>query len=116
MFETQEMQSTTHPMEDECPLFTSRHGHHSAVWCIEGFFLPKLCVACATERLEGKEELGVHTSKVLSEFKALLSVAGDDSSCRLIQVLHEDQRVLEHLCGLLFGELNYCITLSPSSI
>ena len=101
----EEMQPKTQPLEGDCPLFTSRHVHHSAVWCIQGFSLPKLCVACATERLEGKGELSVHIKKVLSEFQALLSVAINDSgSCRLSDVLNRDKRVLEHLCGLLFGE------------
>ena len=99
------MQSSSRSLEEDCPLFTPRHGHHSAVWCIEGFSLPKFCVACATERLEGKEELGVHVKKVLSEFRALLSVVGDGGRSRLCEVLCGDKRVLEHLCGLLFGEL-----------
>ena len=62
-------------------------------------------MACATERLEAKDELQVHVKKVLSEFQALLSVSGDSdrSGCRLCGVLTRDRRVLEHLCGLLFG-------------
>ena len=97
--------SKAQPLDRECLLFTSRHAHHSAVWCIEGFSLPKLCVACATERLEAKDELQIHDKKVLSEFQALLSVTseGDKSGCRLCGVLTRDRRVLEHLCGLLFG-------------
>ena len=96
-----EMQSKAQP---ECPLFTSRHAHHSAVWCIDGFSLPKLCVACAIERLETKDELQVHVKKVLSEFQALLSVSeSNGSGCRLCVVLTRERRVLEHLCGLLFG-------------
>ena len=75
------------------------------MWYIEGFSLPKLCVACATERLEAKDELQIHVKKVLSEFQALLSASskGDRSGCRLCGVLTRDRRVLEHLCGLLFG-------------
>ena len=90
-------------MEVESPLLTSRHVHHSAVWCIDGFSLPKLCIACATERLEDKRELGVHLRKILSEFQALLSVSRDGGSCKLSEVLNRDQRVMEHLCGLLYG-------------
>ena len=61
-----------------------------------------MCVACTTERLEDK---GEHVKKVLSEFQALLSVAVNDSgTCRLSDVLNGDKRVLEHLCGLLFGK------------
>ena len=58
------------------------------MWCIEGFSLPKLCVACATERLETKDELQIHVKKVLSEFQALLSASseGDRSGCRLCGV------------------------------
>ena len=92
-------------MEVESPLYTLRHVHHSAVWCIDGFSLPKLCVACATERLEDKGELGVHLRKILSEFQALLSVARDGGSSKLTEVLNRDQRVLEHFSGLLYGEL-----------
>ena len=95
------MQSKAQP---DCPLFTSRHAHHSAVWCIDGFSLPKLCVACAIERLETKDELQVHVKKVLSEFQALLRVSDSNGSgCRLCVVLTRERRVLEHLCGLLFG-------------
>lgn len=102
-----EKMSQTQPLDVECPLFTARHAHHSAVWCIEGFSLPKLCVACATERLEAKDELQVHVKKVLSEFQALLSVfdEGERGGCRLCGVLTRDRRVLDHLCRLLFGTL-----------
>lgn len=96
--------SKTQPMEGDCPLFTSRHTHHSAVWCIDGFSLPKLCVACATERLENKGELTVHVKKILSEFQALLSAASGGGGRSLTLVLNGDQRVLEHICGLLFGK------------
>ena len=99
------MQSKTQPVAEDCPLFTSRHAHHSAAWSIEGFSLPLFCVACATERLEGKGELSVHVRKVLSEFQALLNTSGGEGGgCRLTEVLCGEQRVLEHLCGLLFGE------------
>ena len=98
-----EMRSKTQSLDRECPLFTTRHAHHSALWCIEGFSLPKLCVACATERLEAKDELQVHVKKVLSEFQALLSVSSNSGGCRLSTVLSRERRVLEHLCGLLFG-------------
>ena len=101
--------SKAQPLNRECPLFTTRHAHHSAVWCVEGFSLPKLCVACATERLEARDELLVHVKKILTEFQALLNVSSDSnrSSCRLCGVLTRDRRVLEHLCGLLFGMLLY---------
>lgn len=99
------MQSTSQALVGDSPLLTSRHVHHSAVWTIEGFSLPIFCVACATERLEGKGELSVHVKKVLSEFQALLSVSSNEGgSCKLKEVLCGDQRVFEHLCGLLFGK------------
>ena len=60
-------------------------------------------MACATERLEAKDELQLHVKKVLSEFQALLSVSSDSGGCRLTNVLNRERRVLEHLCGLLFG-------------
>ena len=77
------------------------HAHHSAVWTIPGFSIPRLCIACATERLETKGELTVHVKKVLNEFRALLG-SGDGE---LFQALSSDNRVLEHLCSLLFGML-----------
>ena len=86
---------------EECPLFTSRHAHHSAVWTIPGFSVPKLCIACATERLEDKGELSVHLKKVLGELRALLGASGSTSS--LLNTLSSDKRIIEHLCSLLFG-------------
>lgn len=84
----------------DCPLFTARHAHHSVVWCIPGVSLPTLCIACATERLENKGELGIHVKKVLGELQALL----DSSSGKLLEILNTDRRVTEHLCGLLFSK------------
>lgn len=84
----------------DCPLFTAKHAHHSAVWTIPGFSVPQLCVACATERLESREELAVHVKRVLAEFRALLRT----SNSAFFQTLSSDKRVLEHVCNLLFGK------------
>lgn len=85
-----------------CPLFTSRHGHHSAVWTIPGFSIPRLCIACAIERLENASELFVHVRKVLAELRALLGTGeGRDG---LLQTLSSDRQVLDRLCCTLFGE------------
>ena len=56
--------------EPACPLFTDRYSRHSSSWCISGFTLPVFCIACVTERLEGKGELSVNLKKILSEIKA----------------------------------------------
>ncbi len=64
--------------------------------------MPRVCIACAIERLESSSELFVHVRKVLGEFRALLG-AGEDSRS-FVQMLSSDKRVLEHLCYLLFGE------------
>ena len=98
-----------------CPLLTARHAHHSAVWCVTGYSFPKLCIACATERLENhsKGELSIHIKKILGEFQALLSSAAhacNSSEQSFFSVLSTDSRVVEHLCGLLFGE-KYTISL-----
>lgn len=85
---------------EECPLFTSRHAHHSSAWTISGFSVPKLCIACTMERLENRGELSVHLKKVLGEFRGLLGASGSSS---LLDTLSSDRRVLEHLCNLLFG-------------
>ena len=85
-----------------CPLFTDQHGQHSTVWSVPGFTLPTLCIACVIERLETKGELKLHIRKVLTELKALLSEGKD---CELLTVLKSDKRVLERLCGHLFGKL-----------
>ena len=86
-------------MAAECPLFTPRHVHHSAVWTIQGFSVPKFCVACATERLEAKSEVPLHCRKVLNEFQALL--VGKNNS--LINMMSSDRRVLDHLSTVVFG-------------
>ena len=83
-----------------CPLFTENHGQHSSVWSVPGFSLPVLCVACLVERLERKGELSVHMKKVLGEVQGLLA---EGSQSRLLSVLKSDKRVLEKLCGHLFG-------------
>ena len=93
------------PVGEECPLFTARHVHHSAVWMVAGVSVPRLCIACATERLENKSELSVHIKKVLGEFRALLGSGTDNNSrSSFLQTLSSDKRVVEHLCGLLFGQ------------
>ena len=93
-------------------MFTARHSHHSAVWSVSGYSFPKLCIACATERLENisKGELSVHIKKILGEFQALLGANAHayNGDAGLLTVLSSDKRVLEHLCGLLFGK---CIDL-----
>lgn len=91
-----------HGSREECPLFTSRHAHHSSAWTISGFSVPKLCIACTIERLENRGELSVHLKKVLGEFRGLLG-ASSGSSSSLLDTLSSDRRVLEHLCNLLFG-------------
>lgn len=83
-----------------CPLYTEHHAQHSAVWSVPGFSLPTLCIACIIERLEKKGELSLHTRKVLSEVQALLA---EGSQSKLFVVLKSDKRVLERLCGHLFG-------------
>ena len=85
---------------DECPLFTSRHAQHSAVWTVPGFSIPKLCLACATERLEDKGQLSLHHKTVLGE---LLALAGASNSA-LLKVLTSDKRVLDHLSCVVLGE------------
>ena len=102
------------------PLFTPRHSHHSAVWCIAGYSIPKLCIACATERLENysKGELNIHIKKILGEFQALLDScthARNPTEPTLLSVVSSDQRVVEHICGLLFGEVT-CIYNSVTQI
>ena len=92
-----------HGSREECPLFTSRHAHHSSAWTISGFSVPKLCIACTIERLENRGELSVHLKKVLGEFRGLLG-ASSGSSSSLLDTLSSDRRVLEHLCNLLFGK------------
>ena len=93
-----------HGSREECPLFTSRHAHHSSAWTISGFSVPKLCIACTIERLENRGELSVHLKKVLGEFRGLLGACGGGgSSSSLLDTLSSDRRVLEHLCNLLFG-------------
>ena len=93
-----------HASREECPLFTSRHAHHSSAWTISGFSVPKLCIACTIERLENRGELSVHLKKVLGEFRGLLGACGGgSSSSSLLDTLSSDRRVLEHLCNLLFG-------------
>lgn len=84
-----------------CPLFTEQHGQHNSVWSVPGYTLPLLCVACVIERLGNKGELSLHTRKVLTELRALLT--GDGHS-KLLAVLKSDKRVLERLCSNLFGE------------
>jgi hypothetical protein len=86
--------------ELSCPLFTELHPQHSAVWSVAGFSLPTLCVACVIERLEKKGDLRLHTRKILSEIQALLT---EGSQAELLAVLKSDKRVLERLCGHLFG-------------
>lgn len=88
-------------METSCPLFTELHSQHSAVWSVPGFSLPTLCVACVIERLERKGELRLHVRKVLSEIQALLA---EGAQAKLLAVLKSDKRVLERLCGHLFGK------------
>ena len=88
-------------MDASSPLFTELHSQHSAVWSVPGFSLPTLCVACVIERLEKKGELRLHTRKVLSEIQALLT---EGAQAKLLAVLKSDKRVLERLCGHLFGE------------
>lgn len=87
-------------MANDCPLFTEQHAQHDRVWSVPGFTLPILCIACVIERLERKDELSLHTRKVLSELRALLVEA---NSSKLLTVLVSDRRVLERLCGQLFG-------------
>ncbi|XP_064406867.1 meiosis inhibitor protein 1-like [Halichondria panicea] len=105
-----------------CPLLTARHAHHSAVWCVTGYSFPKLCIACATERLENhsKGELNIHIKKILGEFQALLSStahACNSSEQSFFSVLSTDSRVVEHLCGLLFGLLqSHDATVAQSSL
>ena len=45
------------------PLYTARHSQHSAVWTVPGFSMQRFCIACATERLENADELGVHVKE-----------------------------------------------------
>ena len=85
----------------DCPLFTSRHAHHSVAWSIPGVSIPTVCIACVTERLENRGELSIHVKKVLGELQALL----DSGSSKLIDILNSDKRVTEHLCGILFSKL-----------
>lgn len=83
-----------------CPLFTEFHAQHSTVWSVPGYTLPTLCIACVIERLEKKGELTLHTQKILNELKALLT---EGSQSKVLLVLKSDKRVLERLCGHLFG-------------
>lgn len=85
---------------ENCPLFTDQHPQHSTVWSVPGFTLPTLCIACVIERLDKKEELALHTRKVLGELQALL---GEGNQSKILEVLKSDKRVLERLCGQLFG-------------
>ncbi len=83
-------------------MFTSLHGQHSVAWTIPGFTLPTVCIACMMERLENKRELTTRISKILTELKTLLGEGRGKS--KLMEVLESDKRVLERMCGHLFGE------------
>lgn len=82
------------------PLFTEQHAKHNTVWSVPGFTLPTLCIACVIERLDKKEELTLHIRKILNELRALLT---EGSQSKALIVLKSDKRVLERLCGNLFG-------------
>ena len=64
--------------------------------------MPSVCVACATERLENRQELKIHKMKVLREFSLLLKSERQEHGV-LIKMLQSDRRVLEHLCGIILG-------------
>lgn len=86
-----------------CPLFTEHHELHSTVWSVPGCTLPILCLACITERLENRNELNIHIKMALTELKALLY---EGKNSKALSVLKSDSRVLERLCGNLFGRLS----------
>ena len=100
---------------EECPLFTSRHAHHSSAWTISGFSVPKLCIACTMERLENRGELSVHLKKVLGEFP--WPAGSQQQQQQPLRHTLIDRRVLEHLCNLLFGRpLGVNLQLQPPPI
>ena len=98
MIRVSNMQSAS----EECPLFTTRHAHHSALWTIPGFSMPKFCLACAVERLEDRAGVSLHHKRVLGELRALLAASND----ALLHVLTSDERVLEHFLTTVFGKVD----------
>ena len=84
------------------PLYTARHSQHSAVWTVPGFSIHRFCIACATERLESAEELGVHVKKVLNEFQALLSATNEKGT--FVKTITSNAKITEHLSNVLFGQ------------
>ena len=84
------------------PLYTARHSQHSAVWTVPGFSIHRFCIACATERLESVDELGVHVKKVLNEFQALLSATNEKGA--FVETITSNAKITEHLSNVLFGQ------------
>ena len=84
------------------PLYTARHSQHSAVWTVPGFSMQRFCIACATERLENADELGVHVKKVLNEFQTLLSATNEKGA--FVKTITSNARIIEHLSNVLFGQ------------
>ena len=84
---------------DQCPLFTSRHIHHSGVWILQGYSVPKFCLACATEQLEDRSQVSLYYQRILEEFQALLTAKNKS----LLNLLSSDKRVLDHFSIVVHG-------------
>ena len=93
---------TTMTHATDFPLYTARHSQHSAVWTVPGFSIHRFCIACATERLENADELGVHVKKVLNEFQTLLSATNEKGA--FVKTITSNARTIEHLSNVLFGQ------------
>ena len=93
---------TTMTHATDFPLYTARHSQHSAVWTVPGFSIHRFCIACATERLENADELGVHVKKVLKEFQTLLSATNEKGA--FVKTITSNARIIEHLSNVLFGQ------------
>ena len=89
------------------PLYTARHSQHSAVWTVPGFSIHRFYIACATERLESADELGVHVKKVLNEFQALLSATNEKGT--FVKTITSNTKITEHLRACSVSECVYRI-------
>lgn len=84
-------------------LCTERHIHHNRFWTVNGFTLPTFCIACATERLENRQnELTVKISLILDEFSTQTGKNGADSP--LLKVIASDWKIIDHITTVLISE------------
>lgn len=91
-------------MSAEYLLSTERHRNHNAVWTVQGFCIPQLCIACATERLEDSRELAVHRKMILNEFIAQFH-SKDRSEFVKLLVADGAGKIMEHLSNIVLGKV-----------